>query len=42
MARRGKEGDTCHKGDQVVANEIDPELRAIKYEPNAYVDEKDS
>jgi cytochrome c2 len=40
MARRGKECNTCHKGDEVIAKEIYPYLWAIECKPYPEVEKK--
>jgi len=40
MSWRGKECDTCHEGDEVVTNEIYPDMGAVEGVPNPEVDEK--
>jgi cytochrome c2 len=42
MPRRGKECNACHEGDQVVNNEIYPEMRAIEDEPYTEVESENS
>jgi hypothetical protein len=40
MSWRGKERGTCHESDEVVTNEIYPDMPAIESHPNSEVDEK--
>ena len=42
MPRRGEERNAREQGDEVVADEIYPDLRAIEDEPHPKVDKKDS
>ena len=42
MPWRAKECNTCHEGDQVVNNEIYPDMRSIEGESNPKVDKKNS
>jgi hypothetical protein len=42
MPWRGEECNTCHEGDEVVTNEIYPDVRAIEGEPHPKVNNKNS
>ena len=42
MPRRGKECNNCQNGDEVVTDEIYPDVRAVEDEPHTEVENENS